>query len=128
MEGNIASGKTTCLEFFSNSTDIEVRSPHRVRSNLQKLVRVIYRGCRPALSNRNIIRATSASHMWNVKFLIASLKNQREHFIYHNIFQILPHRQVISTKIINVLFCVVFHTKSLKSGMYFIFTAYLTLD
>nr|XP_005896641.1 PREDICTED: thymidine kinase 2, mitochondrial isoform X5 [Bos mutus] len=24
VEGNIASGKTTCLEFFSNSTDIEV--------------------------------------------------------------------------------------------------------
>ncbi|KAL6063770.1 hypothetical protein STEG23_011760, partial [Scotinomys teguina] len=24
VEGNIASGKTTCLEFFSNTTDVEV--------------------------------------------------------------------------------------------------------
>lgn len=24
IEGNIASGKTTCLEFFSNTTDVEV--------------------------------------------------------------------------------------------------------
>ena len=48
MEGNIASGKTTCLEFFSNSTDIEVLGLKRPAKAWW-----IHKGCKPALPSRN---------------------------------------------------------------------------
>lgn len=60
MEGNIASGKTTCLEFFSNTADVEV---WQSQPQWDKL-------CRAQItpSNRRMLPAASAVHTCELVF------------------------------------------------------------
>ncbi|CAD7689005.1 unnamed protein product [Nyctereutes procyonoides] len=66
VEGNIASGKTTCLEFFSNTTDIEVlQEPVPKWRNVRghSLLGLMYRdACRWGLTLQTYVQLTMLDH------------------------------------------------------------------
>ncbi|CAK7317900.1 Thymidine kinase 2, mitochondrial [Vulpes lagopus] len=72
VEGNIASGKTTCLEFFSNTTDIEVlQEPVPKWRNVRghSLLGLMYRdACRWGLTLQTYVQLTMLDHHTRPQF------------------------------------------------------------